>query len=62
MKYSHTHTDSEEHLVEAINKISSQLCYRVEKNQSRHSDFLQEIIDDMEQELTLIRRGRRLTE
>jgi hypothetical protein len=62
MKYSQTTHSSEEHLVEEINKISSQLCYRIEKNQSRHSDFLQEIIEDMEQELVLIRSGRRLTE
>ncbi len=62
MKYSQTTSSSEKHLVETINKISSQLYYRIEKNQSRHSDFLQEIIEDMEQELTLIRSGRRLAE
>lgn len=62
MRNSQITPTNEKYLVEEINKISSQLCYRGERNQSRHSDFLQEIIEDMEQQLDMIRGSRELTE
>jgi hypothetical protein len=62
MKYSQITPTNEKHLLETINMLSSQLCYRGEKNQSRHSDFLQEIIEDIEQQLNMIRGDRELTE
>jgi hypothetical protein len=62
MKYSQITPNNEKHLLETINMLSSQLCYRGEENQSRHSDFLQEIIEDMEQQLNMIRGDRELTE
>jgi hypothetical protein len=62
MNNSYIAPDSEKHLIDSINKLSSQLYFRVEKNQSIHSSFLQEIIEDMEEQLNMIRRARELTE
>jgi hypothetical protein len=62
MKHTQVVYSSETSLVEAINKLSTQLSFSHEKKHFRHSCFLQEVIEDMELQLNMIRAGKGLIE
>jgi hypothetical protein len=50
--------DEETQLVESIHKMSNRLYFGDSTNQTRHSIFLREVIQDMQQKLDLIRGNR----
>lgn len=62
MKHAQIFHSSEAYLVDAINNMSIQLRFSGEKHHSTHSCLLQEVIEDMQLQLNIIRAGRGLTE
>ncbi len=62
MKHTKVVHSSEAYLVEAINKLSTQLSFSHEKEHFRHSCFLQEVIEDMELQLNMIRAAQGVPE
>ncbi len=58
MKHTPIVQSREAYLVDSINNMSIQLRFSGDKYHSRHSSFLQEVIEDMELQLNMIRAGR----
>ena len=52
----------EAQLVEEISKLSDQLNFAGDEREASHSQFLQEVIDDMKQKLKSIRGEDHLTQ
>ena len=52
----------EAQLVEEISKLSNQLNFAIGEREASHSQFLQEVIDDMKQKLESIRCSNELSQ